>query len=412
MKEKEDLSNSRVDNEEMSDVEAITQDKDDIRLFPTPNESPSYLHVIRRFTRLSLRDRVRENKRILILAFLLLVVSILITRALTSKFEFSLFKGFSESTHILNNSLCPTVLAEADIKFEHYIALTTLVFNKRKYIREWLEFYLMSGVTYFYIYDDESGDGMQSVLQPYIDENIVLYIKWPPEPKFNEDFSFDPAIKKQFHESLDKCFQADKDACKIAMNNDALRRSRGKVRWLGSIEANQFIYISETSAEAFSPAPLVQTLKSLEKHPMVTVDGYHYGTSGFITDARREDNQTYTALLTKTHQYHFTYGPFAPLNTLVPTRSFVNPFCACGSQELNFVFAVDVEMNDKVKKFAFDLMAPSDNHGNLNNILLNHYFWTSSLDRNQGFTFDLNPPQFNEVGDRIFAVTWAGVGCH
>lgn len=46
------------------------------------------------------------------------------------------------------------------------IALVLIAKNEAPYIKEWLDFHLKQGVSHFIIYDNESTDNFQEVLQP------------------------------------------------------------------------------------------------------------------------------------------------------------------------------------------------------------------------------------------------------
>lgn len=63
-------------------------------------------------------------------------------------------------------------------KKTHHLSITTLTRNSASFIKEWLEYHLLIGVDHFYILDNESGDGLYSVLKPYIEKKTVTYIPW------------------------------------------------------------------------------------------------------------------------------------------------------------------------------------------------------------------------------------------
>ena len=64
--------------------------------------------------------------------------------------------------------------------YEQYLTVTTMIKNKRRWLREWIEFYLMMGVDHFIVYDNNSTDYPLDILQSYIDQNVITYIPWPP----------------------------------------------------------------------------------------------------------------------------------------------------------------------------------------------------------------------------------------
>lgn len=58
------------------------------------------------------------------------------------------------------------------------LSIAAIIKNEETII-EWIEYHLMVGVQHFYIYDNESTDGLERKLQKYIQDGIVTYISWP-----------------------------------------------------------------------------------------------------------------------------------------------------------------------------------------------------------------------------------------
>lgn len=58
------------------------------------------------------------------------------------------------------------------------LSAVLIIKNEARYIEEWIEYHLLKGVEHFYIYDNESNDGLKEILEPYIENEIVSYIKW------------------------------------------------------------------------------------------------------------------------------------------------------------------------------------------------------------------------------------------
>jgi hypothetical protein len=51
--------------------------------------------------------------------------------------------------------------------------------NEGLYIKEWIEFHLLMGVKKFYLYNNNSTDDYEKILNPYINRGIVNLINWP-----------------------------------------------------------------------------------------------------------------------------------------------------------------------------------------------------------------------------------------
>lgn len=66
-------------------------------------------------------------------------------------------------------------ISERKEDFEHEIAIVAIAKNEGPYIREWIEYHRLLGVTKFYFYDNESEDQTKEILKPYIQSNLVSY---------------------------------------------------------------------------------------------------------------------------------------------------------------------------------------------------------------------------------------------
>ena len=63
--------------------------------------------------------------------------------------------------------------------FRYELAIVAILKNEAPYVKEWLDYHLLAGVDHFYIYDNDSTDNMQSMLQPYIGAEVVDYTPMP-----------------------------------------------------------------------------------------------------------------------------------------------------------------------------------------------------------------------------------------
>lgn len=59
--------------------------------------------------------------------------------------------------------------------FTHELAIVAISKNEGPYIKEWINFHRLVGVSKFYFYDNESNDCIFEILKPYIDQGIVEY---------------------------------------------------------------------------------------------------------------------------------------------------------------------------------------------------------------------------------------------
>lgn len=80
---------------------------------------------------------------------------------------------------------------------DNEIILSTMVLNEDNFIRQWIDYHLLKGINKFIIYDNEGVNDCKSyksdtsiksnlpmVLKEYIDNNIVILIKWPYKKRY------------------------------------------------------------------------------------------------------------------------------------------------------------------------------------------------------------------------------------
>lgn len=127
-----------------------------------------------------------------------------------------------------------------------YLSVAAIFKNEAPYLDEWLAFCLLEGVEHVILYNHCSTDNWRDVLEPWIASGFVEAIDWPVPWK---------------EDAQEKAFV------------DALRRFRGRSRWLAFIDIDEFL---------FSPTgmKLSQVLKRYEAHAGVVVNWQCYGTSG------------------------------------------------------------------------------------------------------------------------------------
>ncbi|RYE27297.1 MAG: hypothetical protein EOP45_01740 [Sphingobacteriaceae bacterium] len=216
-----------------------------------------------------------------------------------------------------------------------YLAVIIVMKNKRSVAREWIEFNLMMGVDHFLIFDNLSSDGLEQFLAPYIREGIVTYTRWPPakDTDTRTNHSWDhlhPNIKAFYDEKLTRCYLDNYlNACFVSAIYDGIRvASERGYRWIGHYDVDEFFFIPETSPMATLSKPLAASLRSLEEYPQIDVFAEkRFGSNGYLSHPRRDDDQEYASLITKTHPYHAPSIIHAWLSSTAYSKSFVNPRC-------------------------------------------------------------------------------------
>jgi hypothetical protein len=100
-------------------------------------------------------------------------------------------------------------------RFEYELGLFVMAKNEGDYLEEWIKYHHSIGVDVFYVYDNESTDNTYEVLKPYIDSGLVKYKK----------------IKGKGRHL---------DCYNMTINNE-----RKKCKYIGFIDADEFIYVEE-----------------------------------------------------------------------------------------------------------------------------------------------------------------------
>ena len=95
--------------------------------------------------------------------------------------------------------------------FMYDLAVVSFMKNTAANVKEWLDYHLLAGVDHFYIYDNDSLDGLEKTLQPYVDSGIVTY-------------NFYSGGKK------------------IAAYNDAVNKYKFECRYMAFIDCEEFIF--------------------------------------------------------------------------------------------------------------------------------------------------------------------------
>lgn len=199
----------------------------------------------------------------------------------------------------------PDIRPQRSPSHQYFLTVATMFKNERRWLREWLEFHLMMGVEHFFLYDHNSTDYPLEILESYIDAGYVTYIKWPPEkvPIWKVTTVQEKEQWEWFRDCLETCL-ADlwtvhrQGPCQMAAYSDAILRTKGGVaRWLGIWDVDEFIF-PRVSTNYRSLTALLHDEYQETDH--IKVDGYNYGTSGYVDHAaRRNPRSPLHALLTE-----------------------------------------------------------------------------------------------------------------
>lgn len=124
------------------------------------------------------------------------------------------------------------------------VALCCRIRDEGRYLDEFVQYYLAAGVDHFFFYEKLSLDNFRAVLAKYIDQELVtLYESWPHVP-------VSPAAEE-----------------------DCLRHSLGRFRWVGFIDADEFVVIRDGRS-------IGEFLDAYEDCPAVALHWHMFGSNG------------------------------------------------------------------------------------------------------------------------------------
>ena len=108
------------------------------------------------------------------------------------------------------------------------LAICAIFKNEAPYLREWIEFHRIVGIEHFHLYQNQSEDDWQPVLQPYVDTGVVEVIDWPMKPP-----------------------------CQQQAYQDFIERHRELAGWVAFIDCDEFLFSPcyETVNEAMTKVP-------------------------------------------------------------------------------------------------------------------------------------------------------------
>lgn len=118
-----------------------------------------------------------------------------------------------------------------------------MFYNEAKFLKEWLDYHLVIGVSHFYLYNNNSTDDYLEVLDSYIKNGTVTLIDYPDSPA-------QPFVYQH-------CLENYKD----------------ETRWLGFIDADEFVC-------PLYKDNIVDWLSDYKNYPCVNIKWKVFGTGG------------------------------------------------------------------------------------------------------------------------------------
>lgn len=129
----------------------------------------------------------------------------------------------------------------------HYLSLCCIIKDEDDVIEEWVAFHLGVGVDFILVIDNGPSSALPRILAPYISQGTVELVHfWAPG--------------RQQQRAYDR----------------AIRYMRGKTRWLGFIDADEFLFPSVAD-------DLPTVFREFENHVAVSINWVSFGSSGHDT---------------------------------------------------------------------------------------------------------------------------------
>ena len=162
--------------------------------------------------------------------------------------DYAKSKLFFKASRLTNSKqvLKTTLLADP----KHYISLVAIFQNEARFLKEWIEFYLLMGVEHFYLYNHLSTDEYMDILEPYIKNGIVELKQVTKKPKNLKEWNI---------------IQTDS-------YSDAVIRSKNSSEWLIVVDTDEFLF-------PVKDQNLVELLKKYDYYAALSVNWKIFGSA-------------------------------------------------------------------------------------------------------------------------------------
>ena len=144
-------------------------------------------------------------------------------------------------------SLIYKVSSEDNTGYKYKLSIVVIIKNEALYIREWIDYHILVGVEYFYIYDNESTDNTKDLLSEYIKRGLVTYQYYPGRAK------------------------------QLASYNDAIRKHKHETKYMAFIDADEFIMPVNKEDSIFN---IIDDVITRNKASGIAINWRMFGSSG------------------------------------------------------------------------------------------------------------------------------------
>lgn len=124
-----------------------------------------------------------------------------------------------------------------------YLSIAAILKNEAPYIKEWIEYHKLVGVERFYLYNNESDDDVEKILEKYIKDGTVIY-------KYVKGKSM-----------------------QIPVYSDAICKYKNETKWMAFIDLDEYLVPVEKDS-------IAEFLKDYENYPGVVVNWQPFDSNG------------------------------------------------------------------------------------------------------------------------------------
>lgn len=145
------------------------------------------------------------------------------------------------------------IFVSSGLSAKNDLSICAIFQDEAPYMKEWIEFHKLQGVQHFYLYNNNSSDEFQEVLNPYLISGEVTLREWP------------------------YTYEEGKHGDWIAIQSDAykdcLKKDGGENRWMAFIDIDEFLFCPKGQKVS-------EFLKTYHRYPGIGVNWLKFGTSG------------------------------------------------------------------------------------------------------------------------------------
>lgn len=135
--------------------------------------------------------------------------------------------------------------------FKHDLAIVCISKNEGPYLKEWIEYHKLIGISKFYFYDNESNDNTYDIIQPYIKSGLVEY-----------------SIIKGIGQQLNAY-------------NDAIKKHKDECRYMAFIDLDEYLFPMYDSNKSISDVITSLLIKAGKGASGISINWCVFGSSNY-----------------------------------------------------------------------------------------------------------------------------------